>query len=144
MIKDLSKAQFLPRNEPTTPLLGTIAHRLSAEVFYSHSQWLTLGQWQKAYSEMCTHLLRSSCLYRSRLFPKYFFSELRASTWAAHVPCLSHSCFLCKNAQMSPLDQSCHCLHKAGRTDTLCSRPRPQQHATISKEHCSLFSCFTS
>lgn len=40
------------------------------------------------------YLLSSSCWYRSRLPPKYFFCELRASTWAAQVPCFSHSCFL--------------------------------------------------
>lgn len=44
--------------------------------------------------QQCTHLLRSTCLYRARLFPKYFLSEPRASTWAAQVPCFSHSCLL--------------------------------------------------
>lgn len=40
------------------------------------------------------YLFRASALYRSRPLPKYFLCEPRASSWAAQVPCFSHSCFL--------------------------------------------------
>lgn len=79
-----------PRQGPTSP-----RPRLTCKAGWEMLGFLRTVPWPgRARPQGAPYLLSSSPRYRSRLPPKYFFCELRASTWAAQVPCFSHSCFL--------------------------------------------------
>lgn len=100
----------------------------------------------------CTYLVRSTCLYSPRLFPKYFLSELRAANWAAQVPCFSHSCFLqvhSDNIQMCfPHTQQSHSGYTTALPNRTDTTPHLQcrQHSVLNSElfqkTTPIFSCF--